>query len=66
MNNKTELLGKAFLEAEIRDYNEASTEGLPPYSQEYEKKMDVLVKKQRNPLWKYLNSAGKRCGGSVM
>lgn len=60
MNNKTELLGKAFLEAEIRDYNEASTEGLPPYSQEYEKKMERFVKKQRNPLWKYLNSAGKR------
>lgn len=60
MTDNKYSIANAFLEAERRSFLALDCETVPEPSARYEKKMERLIRAQKHPLWKYVNTVGKR------
>ena len=61
MKSHSEVLKKAFIQADVEDYNNEirkNFEWIP--SPAFEKRMKKLIHHRTNPLWEYINTTGKK------
>lgn len=60
MNREKYTIAEAFIEAERRDYYEIDTNQVWITSKKFNQSMKRLIHAQKSPIWKYVNTTGKR------